>query len=44
MIDREDPDVVCLIVPTHVTCDLTVDILRQGIPIFLEKPPGLGTA
>lgn len=44
MIDREEPDVVCLIVPTHVTCDLTVDILRQGIPLFLEKPPGLGTA
>lgn len=44
MIDREAPDVLCLIVPTSVTCDLAVDVLRQGIPLFLEKPPGLGTA
>ncbi len=44
MIDRENPDAICLVVPTHVTCGLTVDILRQGIPLFLEKPPGLGTA
>lgn len=44
MIDREAPDVLCLIVPTHVTSELAVDILRQGIPLFLEKPPGLRTA
>lgn len=43
MIDRENPDAICLIVPTHVTCELAVDILGQGIPLFIEKPPGLGT-
>ena len=40
MIRMEKPDAVCLLSPVDVTASLAADILRQGIPLLLEKPPG----
>ena len=41
MLDRENPDSVCLNVPPPLTPVLTTQILRMGYPLLLEKPPGL---
>ncbi|MFD2329880.1 Gfo/Idh/MocA family protein [Cohnella sp. GCM10020058] len=41
MLEAERPDVVCLLVPGHLTSRLAVDILGQGYPLLVEKPPGL---
>jgi len=40
MIDTEKPDAVCLIVPVHLTAELTCKILAKGYPLIVEKPPG----
>jgi len=40
MLDAEQPDAVALVVPASRTCELGSRILRQGIPLLLEKPPG----
>ena len=40
MIRKEKPDVICLLSPVELTASLAADILRQGIPLLLEKPPG----
>ena len=44
MLRKEKPDAVSLIVPPAVTMDLTERLLRAGIPVILEKPPGLNKA
>jgi len=44
MLDSENPDVVSLNVPTHMTAALSCKILNRGFPLILEKPPGLDTA
>lgn len=41
MLHRENPDAVSLMVPPAVTAVLTEMLLRAGIPVILEKPPGL---
>jgi predicted dehydrogenase len=41
MLLAEKPDAVSLMVPPAVTAQLTAKILRAGIPVILEKPPGL---
>lgn len=41
MLAREKPDAVSLIVPPVATAPLTEKLLRAGIPVILEKPPGL---
>jgi predicted dehydrogenase len=41
MLDRERPDAVNLIVPAPVMAALAERILRRGIPLLMEKPPGL---
>lgn len=41
MLSREKPDAVSLIVPPEITKPLTIKLLRAGIPVILEKPPGL---
>lgn len=41
MLATEKPDAVSLIVPPAATAPLTEKLLRAGIPVILEKPPGL---
>jgi len=41
MLSRHTPDAVCLVVPEHLTCELSCQIAARGFPLFLEKPPGL---
>jgi myo-inositol 2-dehydrogenase/D-chiro-inositol 1-dehydrogenase len=41
MLDREKPDAVCLIVPPQQTETLSLQIMKKGYPLLLEKPPGL---
>ena len=41
MLASEKPDAVSLIVPPAATEPLTTKLLRAGIPVILEKPPGL---
>jgi myo-inositol 2-dehydrogenase/D-chiro-inositol 1-dehydrogenase len=42
MLEKERPDAVNLIVPAEAMADLGERILRKGIPLMLEKPPGTG--
>ena len=41
MLHREKPDAVSLMVPPALTAPLTEKLLKSGIPVILEKPPGL---
>jgi myo-inositol 2-dehydrogenase / D-chiro-inositol 1-dehydrogenase len=41
MLQKEQPDAVCLNVPPALTTDLACQVLRLGFPLLLEKPPGL---
>ncbi len=41
MMAQENPDAVCLLVHAGAMARLAVDILRYGVPVLLEKPPGL---
>lgn len=41
MLNKENPDVVCLIVPVNLTARLSVAIMEKGFPLILEKPPGV---
>jgi predicted dehydrogenase len=40
MLEAERPDVVCLVVPEPLTCELSCRILEMGYPLMMEKPPG----
>lgn len=40
MLGAVRPDAVLLAVPVPLTAGLAVSILRRGIPVLLEKPPG----
>lgn len=40
MLDTEKPDVVSLISPVHLTCEMSIEIMKRGYNIILEKPPG----
>ena len=44
MLECERPDAVSLIVPPHATCSLAIPLLKKGIPLFIEKPPGVNLA
>lgn len=41
MLAVEKPDAVCLVVPERHTAQLARPILEQGIPLLMEKPPGV---
>jgi myo-inositol 2-dehydrogenase/D-chiro-inositol 1-dehydrogenase len=41
MLAVERPDAVVLAVPPPVTCKVASSILERGIPLLLEKPPGV---
>ena len=40
MFEKENPDVVCLMAPVSLTKKLSVDIMKKGYNIIMEKPPG----
>jgi len=44
MLAKEKPDALFVIVPTQATCSVAVPILRRGIPVMIEKPPGCTVA
>lgn len=44
MLDRVSPDAVLVAVPPPVTFAASRIVLERGIPLLLEKPPGLNTA
>ena len=41
MIEKERPDVVMAITPVALTAQISIDVIRTGTNIFLEKPPGI---
>ena len=41
MLAAEKPDAVVAAVPPHLTSEVGLSILEHGIPLLLEKPPGL---
>ncbi len=43
MIVREHPDAVCMMVSVDHTCEVACRVLRFGIPLMTEKPPGRTT-
>ena len=40
MLDEVKPDVVSLLCPVKLTCPMSVDIMKKGYNIIMEKPPG----
>jgi predicted dehydrogenase len=40
MLDAEAPDAVVLAVPPAITCRVASLVLKRGLPLLLEKPPG----
>ena len=40
MLETEKPDAVCLMAPVKLTKQLSVDIMKKGYNIIMEKPPG----
>ena len=40
MIRREKPDVVSLLSPVDLTCPLSLELMKLGCHIIMEKPPG----
>jgi myo-inositol 2-dehydrogenase/D-chiro-inositol 1-dehydrogenase len=41
MLGVEVPDAVVVAVPPERACDIATSILKKGIPLLLEKPPGI---
>ena len=41
MIETENPDAVCLVVPEGLTAEIAIELLNQKIPVLMEKPPGI---
>ncbi|MCL1796613.1 MAG: Gfo/Idh/MocA family oxidoreductase [Clostridia bacterium] len=44
MLREERPDAVCLLVNEEYLCPISCEILDLGIPLLLEKPPGMDVA
>jgi len=40
MLEKEKPDVVCLLSPAHLNAELAAIIMSKGFPLLIEKPPG----
>ncbi|GAF72417.1 unnamed protein product, partial [marine sediment metagenome] len=38
LLDREKPDLVSLVVPTSLHCQLALVIINRGVPLLIEKP------
>jgi virulence factor len=43
MIEEVAPDAVYVIVPPLLVLPIVMDVLQRGLPVFLEKPPGITT-
>jgi myo-inositol 2-dehydrogenase / D-chiro-inositol 1-dehydrogenase len=41
MLAREQPDAVALVLPVDIVCQIAAPLLARGVPLLLEKPPGL---
>lgn len=41
MLDKEKPDVVMVICPVALTYKISSEVMKRGINIILEKPPGV---
>lgn len=41
MLARERPDAAAIVLPTEVVCPVAAPLLARGLPLLLEKPPGL---
>ena len=41
MLLAEKPDAVSLVVPVNLTEQLSIHVMEMGIPVILEKPPGM---
>jgi predicted dehydrogenase len=41
MLEKEELDAAYVIVPPHQLYDIAVDFLKDGINLFIEKPPGI---
>lgn len=44
MLEKENPDVVCLMAPVSLTKKFSVDIIKKGYNIIMEKPPGASSS
>jgi predicted dehydrogenase len=44
MLEAERPDAVVMVVPIESTVRVAAQVLEQGIPLLLEKPPGTTVA
>lgn len=40
MLEEMKPDVVSLISPVHLTCSMSIEIMKMGFNVIMEKPPG----
>src|SRR4030095_9292864 len=40
MLDAEEPDAVVVVVPETATVAVAEAVLRRGLPLLVEKPPG----
>jgi len=43
MLEKEDLDAIYAITPPHQLYDIAVDCLKEGLNLFVEKPPGVTT-
>lgn len=41
MLNTEKPDAVLVLTPVHLTAEVSIDVLRMGYNVILEKPPGV---
>jgi len=41
MLEKEKPDAVCLVLPTHLTGQVAERLLDRAIPLLMEKPPAM---
>jgi len=44
MLAAENPDAIVAAVPPRMTCAVGGLVLQQGVPVLLEKPPGISLA
>jgi len=42
MLEKEELEAVYVIMPPHQMYDIVVDCLKEGLNVFIEKPPGVG--
>jgi len=43
MLEATSPDAVYVVMPPHHLFDLAIHVLKQGLHLFIEKPPGVTT-